>query len=181
MFTGLDWLNDIIQAALSFVPRPVVVRNTHAMLKWKWGKVVVKQPGWRWYWPLTTDYEEIVTAVQPLDLAAQTLMTKDSVEVTCGGVIVFQITDPIKACGEKNYDVNGMVDVIAQAAIVEVITQWPFDMLLPDMAGIEKDLTKACKARLRRYGVNVHRAALNSFSTAATYNIMGVSLNTPPE
>jgi hypothetical protein len=171
-----DWLNDIIQTLLQFFPQRVVVRNTHVMLKWKHGRVIEKKPGCRWYWPLTTDYELVIVANQPMDLTPQTLLTSDGIEVTCGGIVVFEIRDAIKACGEKNYDINGMVDAIAQAAIVEVVTQWKLDDLVADMEGNEEALTKTARTRLRPYGVYVKRTALNSFSTASTYNIMGVSL-----
>jgi len=172
----LDWLNDIIQALLQFFPRLAIVRATHGGIKWKWGyKVVEMKPGWRWYWPFTTEIEIVVVARQTLDLPPQALMTKDMKQVAVGGVVVYRISDVVQAIGERNWDVEGTLSAIAQAAIVEVVTKWTLSDLLEHVSGeVEEELTEACRKQLRQFGVFVARTALNSCSQTTSINILGI-------
>ena len=174
---GFEWINDLIQAILKFVPRPVIIKATHGGVKWQFGsKVVEMKPGWHWWWPLVTEVSIIVTARQTLNTNTQALLTKDRQEVVCGGVLVYRIPDVKRAIGQRNWDVDTTVHDIAQAAIVEVITQWNFNDLLREINGKVKDqLTAVCRKELRQFGVYVHKAALNDFSTCNSINVLGIS------
>ena len=174
-----QWLSDIITALLEFIPRRVIVRATHAGVKWRArGGPVEMKPGFRIWWPLLSEIEVIPVARQTLNTDTQPLMSKDAKQVVAGGVVVYSIQDIVKAIGERNYDVDETVNDISQAAIVEVITAWDFRDLLTHISGrVEKDLTDNCRKQLRQYGVYVHRAALNVFSSGRTLNVTGVNLS----
>ena len=67
MESAFAWLNQLIEAVFRFCPRIVIVRATHAGVKWVHGwKVKAMPPGLHWYWPLTTEVEVLVTARQTL-------------------------------------------------------------------------------------------------------------------
>lgn len=175
MFT---WLNDIILALLEIVPRRVIVRATHRGVKWSlWRGPKEMCPGLRLWWPLITEIEVIPVARQTLNTQTQALMTKDGQQVVAGGVVIYSISDIVKAIGERNYDVDETVNDISQAAIVDVITSWELYDLLENINGkAEVDLTETCRRQLRQYGVYVHRAALTDFSQCRSLNLLGVNV-----
>jgi regulator of protease activity HflC (stomatin/prohibitin superfamily) len=174
-----QWLSDIITALLEFVPRRVIIRSTHAGVKWRIrGGPVEMKPGWRIWWPLISDIEVIPVARQTLNTETQALMTKDCKQVVVGGVVVYSINDIVKAIGKQNYDVDDTVNDISQATIVEVITAWNMNDLLEEISGeVEKQLTESCRRQMRQYGVYIHRAALTDFSTCKTANLLGVNVS----
>jgi regulator of protease activity HflC (stomatin/prohibitin superfamily) len=124
-------LSDIFNAFLRCIPRPVIIRATHGGVKWRWGRYVKEmQPGWHWVWPLTTEWEIIVTARQTNNLPNQALVTSDKQQVVAGALIVFSVKDIVQAIGERNWDVGATVNDISEAAIVGVVTKWKLDDLL---------------------------------------------------
>jgi len=171
---GLEWINDLVQAVLSFIPRPLIVRSTHGGVKWKFGRKIRElKPGFHFWWPLVSETCLIVTARQTHNTATQGLMTLDREQVAVGGVLVYSIKDVVQAIGKRNWDVETTVNDITQAAIVSVITQWTLDDLLSEICGdVEKQLTRRCRKELRQYGVYVHRAALTDFSICKAYNVL---------
>lgn len=175
----LEWLSDIVTALLEIVPRRVIIRATHAGVKWGLrGRPVELKPGWRWYWPLISSVEIIPVARQTLDLPTQALLSKDGKQVIASGVVVYSIQDIVKAIGERNFDVDATVSDISQAVIVEVMTTWKFCDLFENIGGrVKEDLTGACRKQLRCFGVYVHRVALTDFSSCRSLNLLGVNLS----
>ncbi len=178
----LDWINDIISALLSFVPRRIIVRATHSGVKWRWGANAIEmKPGFHWYWPFSTEMEVIPTARQTLNLKTQALMTSDKQQVVVGALAVYTVSDVVRAIGKRNYDIDATVYDITQAAIVEVVTKWTLDNLLQNISGsVENQLTRRVQKRLRQFGVRVQRAALTDFSTAVVYKILSDGLPQMP-
>jgi len=178
---GFDWINDLIQALFSFIPRPLIIRATHGGVKWRWGSHVIElKPGVTIWWPLTTEVCTLVTARQTYNSPTQALMTKDKREVVAGGVIVYSIKDVLQAIGKRNWDVDTTVNDMTQAAIVEVVTKHTLDDLLANLCGdIATSLTRTCRKELRQFGVYVHRAAVTDFSTCRAYNMMGSTSYAP--
>lgn len=170
-----SWLSDIFNAVLRLFPRPVIIRATHSGVKWRWGRYVKKMhAGWDWVWPLTTEWEIIVTARQTNNLPNQALVTLDKQQVVAGALVVFSIKDVVQAIGERNWDVNTTVNDISEAAIVGVVTRWKLDDLLLNLTGkVEEELTEACRKQLRQYGIHIQRCCFTDFAPCRIYKIMG--------
>lgn len=170
-----SWLSDIFNAILKFIPRPIIIRATHGGVKWRWGRYVhTMKPGWHWVWPLTTDWEIIVTARQTNNLPNQALVTSDKQQVVAGALIVFSVKDVMQAIGERNWDVGTTVNDISSAAIVSVITRWKLDDLLQHLTDeVEEEVTQACRKQLRQYGVYVQRCCFTDFAPCRIYKLMG--------
>lgn len=184
METAFGWLGQIFEALLQFIPRLIIVRNTHQAVKWKMGgKVVPIEKGRRtWYWPLVTDVETIVVARQTINLATQCLMTSDQKQVVAGGFVVYHINDVVQAIGERNWDVESTVGDISMAAIVEEVMQHELDDLLESISlgmqgDFNKKLTDNCRKQLRQFGVYVDRAGLTDFSTCRVYKVLGADMS----
>lgn len=180
-------LGQILEALFSVVPRLCIIRATHNAIKWRHGKIPIAcGPGLMIYWPLVTEVELLVVARQPLNLPTQSLMTKDKHQVVVGAVVVYRISDIVKAIGERNWDVESTVGDITQVAIVEEITRRNLDDLLKGVSeGKDSDLNRAltqnCRDQLRQFGVYVARCGLTDFSTCRVYKVLGndIMRNTP--
>ena len=178
---SFSWLSDIFNAILKFIPRPIIVRATHGGVKWRFGKYVKEmKPGWHWIWPLTTDYEIIVTARQTNHQPGQALSTKDKKQVVASVLVVFSVKNIVRAIGEQNWDVGTTVNDITQAAVVDVITRWNLDDLLENVSGrIKQELTDEVRKQLRMFGVYVHKVALTELSTCRVFKLIGGGGATP--
>lgn len=172
---NFSWLSDIFNAILKFIPRPVIIRATHGGVKWRFGRWVKEMtPGWHWIWPLTTDYEIIVTARQTNHQPGQALTTKDKKQIVVSILVVFSVKDIVKAIGEQNWDVGTTVNDITQAATVDVITKWNLDDLLENVSDkVKQELTDEVRKQLRCFGVYVHRVCLTELSVCRVFKLIG--------
>lgn len=166
----LDIINQLLMTILSFVPRMVIVRSTHAGIKFRRGKIPKPMhPGLHWYWPLVSEVDIRVTARQTNTLPPQVLETKDGVGVVVGGYVVFYISDILAACA-TNWDVDNTVDDIARSAMVEVVTSHTYEEL---RRGMTLELTKKCRSKLKQFGVGIKRAGVTDLSRCKTYRVVG--------
>lgn len=168
------WLGDIIQAFGKIIPRLVLIRATHRGIRWTWGRWIKElKPGLHLYWPVIADVEQIVVARQTLNLPTQVLLTKDGHQVVIGVLIVYRIRDVILAIGERNYDVDATVSDITQGAVVECCSGHTLAELREGCAtGVEKEMTRITRKRLRQFGVYVSRTAVTDFSTCRTFKLI---------
>jgi len=160
---AFSWIGQFIEFLLGFFPRIILVRATHAGVKWKRGwKVRAIGPGIHFYWPLMTEVDIIVVARQTLNLPSQVLTTRDMQRVIVGTVIVYRIRDVVEAIGEKNWDVDTTIRDIAQAAIVDVIVKKEFNELYEKIANgsVTEELTKECRKQLYKFGVSIERCSI---------------------
>jgi regulator of protease activity HflC (stomatin/prohibitin superfamily) len=178
MDAAFAWLSQIVEAMLQLVPRRVIIRATERGVKWSlWREPKEMRPGIRIYWPLITDIEVTVVARQTINLPTQSLMTKDGKTVVAGGVVIYKISDIVKAIGSLNWSPEDTAGDITQAAIVEVVAKWNCDALLANISGkVEEQLTNTCRKQLRQFGVYVNRAALVDFSTVNQLNHSGINI-----
>jgi len=175
METAFAWLGQIFEAILRFVPRILIIRATHAGVKWRHGSTVRSmQPGLHVYWPLVTEVEVIVVARQTLRLPKQILITKDNKKAIIGTVVVYKIRDVVQAIGKINWDVDTTINDITQAAVVSVIACHTFQELV-DMISADKLndlLTEATRKELRQFGVFVSRCKLTDFADCRVFKLV---------
>ena len=175
---AFTWIGQFFEAIFSIFPRLIIVRATHAAVKWPCGGEPVELlPGLHVYWPLVTEYELKETARQTKVMPPQGLTTSDLIPITIQLLCVYRIRDVIKAEGKQNWDTDSTVRDISQAAAVEVVCSMTFKELIKNATGSVKDrLTAACKKELDKFGVTVLECKLNQVTTAQVLNHIGVSL-----
>jgi len=178
MESAFAWLGRIFDAILEFIPRRVIIRDTHRGVKWSlWRGPREMEPGVRIWWPLISDIELIVVARQTHNMVVQSLMTADGKEIVVGGVVIYKINDVVQAIGKNNWQPSDTVNDITQAAIVDVVTRWKLADLLEHVSNdVEKELTLRCRKKLRQYGIYVVRAALTDLSTCRQLNHSGINI-----
>lgn len=174
MESAFAWIGSIIEWLGNFIPRVKIVRATHAGVRFRHGKTAEAiKPGLCVYWPIVTEVDIIPVARQTHNLPSQSLTTKDGEKVVVSGVVVYSIKD-IVACMAKNWDVSDTINDITMCAITHVITQHTYSHILENITGgIQTELTKETRRKLKSYGVKVVRTALTDFSTALVIKNIG--------
>ena len=175
MESAFSWLSQLIETFYRFFPHIVIIRATHAGVKWVRGKhIKALQPGLHFYWPLTTEIEVLVTARQTLAIPDQVLTTKDGKKVTVKTLVVYKIRDIIQAIGKVNWDVDSTVNDLTQSAVVRVVATHTLDEILKGTAdeSIVNTMTKEVRKELRQYGVHIVRAKLVDFAETKVFKLL---------
>ena len=172
----LDVLGQLVDAFLSLVPRPTTVRATHKAVKFKWGRAVIVDSGWRWWWPLTTEMDEHPVVSQPLELPAQSVMTRDGQSVVVSGVALYHVTD-LRSYAVDNYDSDEAMAEVAGSAIRDVVVSKTLQELQePDgRKAANKTLVAQARQELSRYGVEIEYFKLTDLSVCRVINLVGGS------
>ncbi len=165
METAFAWLGEIMNWIGKWFPRLVIVRSTHAGVRFRHGsKASALNPGLRVYWPLVTEIEVIPTARQTHNLPTQALLTSDGKKVVVSGVVVYAINDVVATIA-RNWDVSDTLNDISMVAITKIVTTHTLEYLLQHLTDeVQDKLTHETRRRLRRYGVSVYWTALTDFS-----------------
>lgn len=169
------WVGQLVEWLGSLIPRVMIVRATHGGVKFRQGRDVEEvKPGLIVYWPFVTEVDVIPVARQTQNLPTQCIETKDRVQVTVGGVVVYRITDVVKALS-RNWDFTDTINDITLTAILPIIMRHSYDELLEKISNesIQKELTKAVRSKLRRYGVSVSSVGLTDFAKCIVLKNIG--------
>ena len=163
----MEWLGKLI-------PRIIIVKATHAGVKYVCGSKVVKlNPGIHVYWPIVTDYELHPVARQSVNLPTQVIMTADKKPVVIGVVAVYTIHDVVAVLA-KNWDIDETVSDITQTAVVEVVSKATLDELISKIrTDIKAQLTTTTRKLLKPYGLRISKCAVTDFSTCRVIKLVG--------
>ena len=172
MDAAFGWLGRFMETLGGFVPRWRVIPMTHGGVSFVRGKVVKAiKPGLYWYWPIWTDYVIIPVVRQSLNLPAQTLTTADDHAVTLSTVIVYEVTDVVKALTSQ-WELEDTVQDIALAAVREYSMRKTFEQLRLDDGSALKE---TIKRRVQRYGVGVRDAWITDLAKTRVITLVGGS------
>lgn len=175
MESAFAWLNQLIQAILQVFPRILIVRATHGGVKWVRGKhVKLLVPGLHVYWPLMTDVEVIVTARQTLAIPDQVMATADGKKVVVKTLVVYRIPDPVRAIGERCWDIDTTINDLTQAAVVCVIATHSYNEIMTGIRdeSITRTLTLETRRELRQFGAYISRCKLVEFSECQVFKLL---------
>jgi len=173
---AFSWVGQIFEAMFQFIPRLVIVRDTHGAVKWTMQGVKEVKGGTRtWYWPATTEIELLVTARQTLNLYPQSLETRDGKQISVSGFLVYSIEDVVKAIGQRNWDVETTIADISGGTICSLVLSYDYEDLLAAISSgkFSEELTQACQERLSEFGVNVQEAGFMAFTSCRALNLLG--------
>lgn len=180
----LEWLNDIFQAILKFVPRIIIVKVTHAGLKYRYGSEITElrhnnglfYTGIHFYWPLVTEYDLIPIKRQTVELRQQNLCTADNQTVGVSGILVYEIFD-IQSVLTEWYDYDDNISELPLATIKAIITKHKFDYIQSNSSSIDNEITQKLRNQLEPFGVDIIKVTLSDFVPLNVYSIWGVSFN----
>lgn len=198
MEAALGWLGDIIRTFIRVFPHIILVRATHAGVKFACGTDIIMithlngirfprfspfrftKTGIHFYWPLVTECEVVPIKRQTTNLEAQYLCTADNKTIGVSGILVYEIADVVKLLVET-YDYEDTIRDLALAAVKEVIIKYDFKYLQEEGQTIDKELTKKLREQLKRFGVKTIRVTLSDFSQCKVLGLWGVGGDTVME
>jgi len=198
METALGWLGDVFRAILKVFPCLVLVRATHAGVKFRHGSDVIKmthengarriginfwgyvpfptimRTGVHFVWPLVTEHEVVPIKRQTINLVQQYLSTGDNKKVGVGGIVVYEVSDVEKLLTEC-HDYDETIQDISLSGIKKVITSREFNFLLKQNSRVDAELTKTLRKDLSRFGIKVIKVTLSDFAETKMIALWGVS------
>lgn len=176
MNAAFAWLGEVMNWIGKWFPRLIIVRSTHAGVRFRHGKTTsALEPGLRVYWPLVTEVEIVPTARQTHNLPTQALLTKDGHRVVVSGVVVYKVND-IVATIARNWDVSDTLNDISMVAITKIVTTHTLEYLLEHLTDeVQQKLTAETRRRLRRYGLSVYWTAMTDFAECIIIKNIGGS------
>lgn len=161
---AFDWITELWTVLTSVIPHAILVRSTHGGVMFTRASHTVMKPGLHWYLPIWT--ETVITAVvrQPLNLASQSLVTKDHRTIVVSACVIFTVVD-IEKLLVKTYPHEETIIEKAMAGVKAVITERTMEEL-QEQKETDKELTKKVKSSLKPFGVEVLEARLTDFAPA---------------
>ena len=173
MDTAFAWIGYLMDWLGKWIPRLLIIRQTHAGVKFVCGrKVVEMKPGLHIYWPITTEVEVMPVARQTHNLLTQILMTKDKQSVVIGAVVIYKINNIVDALS-NNWDVSDTISDVTQMAVVKIVSNWNLADLQSELtSSVEKELGIETRKRLKHFGVEVERCGISDFSICRVYRVI---------
>ncbi len=127
--------------------------------------------GWWLHCPLEIDeFHTMNVRSTAMELAEQSLTTRDNVEIVCRGVLMWEIFD-IKKCILDVEDASDSLNDIAVGIIQEQVEQQDWDYIRsPEFRA---DLKRAIHKQARRWGIKVTTVKLQDLVKAPSYRVFG--------
>lgn len=175
MEAALGWLGRLIEWFGQWIPRWIIVRSTHAGVKWVRGsKVVTIEPGIHFYWPVTTEVLVYPTARQAANLRPQTLVTTDDRTILVSGLLVYEVRDIDKLIAQT-FDPDDTVEEIALGVINGVCCKKSWQEIRDDHESgkLDREMLHRSRLALAPYGVYVLRATLTDLAPARVIKLAG--------
>jgi len=168
-----SWVGELINWFGSLIPRLLIVRSTHGGVKFVRGKDAVRlEPGLHVYWPFVTEIQLVAKERQSDPIPPLNLTTLDGIKVIANPVIVYRISDPLKAIAKTWDHANTVFDVTSIAA-ARVIKNHRFDFILRNHLLVDRELKDIISSKLRKYGVTVYEASIVGFSEGQVNMVIG--------
>lgn len=135
------------------------------------GKFVrIIEPGLHFMWPLHIDhimYESVVPTTH--SLGNESITTRDGKAVSFHAVVTFQISDIQKALLSVHDTDHALVDA-CRGEIARTLMAHTWDEVIQE--GIYDDITKACRKRGWKWGIEVMSVQLASLSLAKNIRLI---------
>ena len=166
---AFDFINDIVRWFGQFVPRWDLCDPTEGGVKFSGvgkNRIKVLVPGSiYWWWPIVTNVYTIETKRQTMTVT-QRLTTKDDITVMVTTVIVFTISDVVKALVDTR-DFEDTIMEIGEKLIVKPVMSREFNQIQKDLAEsneLNNELKRNARTILSDYGVAVEDGYVSNFA-----------------
>ena len=176
MMSPWDILGQMMATLLRFFPRIWFCPTYIAGVLFVRGRnVKAFGPGAVIWWPFWTQMLTCAIKRQVMEIAPQTVTTKDGRSVIVSGVCTYYVADHVKYLVENHEAGDNAAEVVA-ASLIEVATGKTWDELLSnDRNTTSRALTKQAGELLADYGIEVERVRLASLAQANVINLVGQS------
>lgn len=179
--SGFEWIGDLVRWLSTFVPRLGICKCTQGGVKFRRGKdVKAIRPGLYLWWPLITEIDVIPVTRQVVDLAPQSLTTKDGKSLMVSLVIVYEIDDVVRALTTCDA-IMDTISEIGGVSIIETVAGKTFEEICQTVAdGFKTEMTRKCRSTLRDFGVKVLEARVRELVLHQVVRVAGDVENRVP-
>lgn len=170
---AFDFIGHIASWIERFIPHWALLDPTEGGVKFsRKKKITLLEPGEiYWWWPIMTNVYTIETKRQTLTIT-QRLTTKDEYTVMVTTVIVFIVSDVLKALVETR-DFEDTIDEIGEKLIVKPITTREFTEILralSDNNDLNNEVKRIARSQLSDYGVTVLDGYVSNFAITEVFS-----------
>ena len=165
------WLQAVIEWLGLFIPRRLIVRKINRLVKYKYdGSVEEVGPGLRWYWPITTEIEELTVVRQPLDIHEIRFVTLDYIPCIADTVVMYEIVDIVQFTTE-NYDGHLALSECVSAALRKKLANMTFSQIQLSSI-IDDELTSIVMQDVEDFGIEIEYVRLQDFTWTIPISII---------
>jgi regulator of protease activity HflC (stomatin/prohibitin superfamily) len=166
MDSALAWVGQIAEWFGRLIPRLVIIRTTHAAIKFVRGwKVVTCTPGLHLYWPIVTDIVTYPTARQAEELRGQTIVTTDDKTLLVAGLVIYEVEELEKLIAHT-FAPQQTVKDLTLTAVHDVCCQLSWDEIKAEQrkGTLDTKLKNEAQRALGSYGVRVTKLMLTDLA-----------------
>lgn len=151
--------------------RPVfVVRAYESGVVLRFGKYHrTIRAGLHWKIPLIEEPIEVTSCITTVRLPAQSLTTKDDIQVTIAAIIKYEIVDPEPYCTEI-YDQHDALADVTMGAIRRLTAATDYATLVSTPP--EAEIVAALRKEVNRFGFKIHAVTFTTFTRARPFMLL---------
>ena len=120
-------------------------------------------PGLHWKWPLVEEPIEVTACITTVRLPAQSLTTKDDVQVTVASIVKYEIIDAKPYCVEI-WDQHDVLTDVTMGAIRKATAEADYAGLVASPP--ESAVLAAVRKEVNRFGFKIHAITFTTFTRA---------------
>jgi len=166
----IGWLKEIWSGLMPWA----IVKEYSKGVKLRFGRFQgILEPGLHWIIPFVDDVEPCVHVTTTMDLAPQSVLTKDGESIVIRCVVKYSITDV-----EKFYlrvtDAIGALRDISMGSVYDVVKTMDWEELR--QADLPSLMTKEVRKQAFRWGIDVSMVTVIDLSKMKSIRLIGGSL-----
>lgn len=120
-------------------------------------------PGLHWKWPLIEEPIEVTACITTVRLPAQSLTTRDDVQVTVASIVKYEIVDPKPYCTEI-WDQHDVLADVTMGAIRKATADADYATLVKSPP--EGIVLASVRKEVNRFGFKIHAITFTTFTRA---------------
>jgi regulator of protease activity HflC (stomatin/prohibitin superfamily) len=170
----MKWLEAIINKILALLPATEFVEPTDEAIRvtcfGSRQRIKDLGPGWYVIWPLIQYILHVPVKLQTADIRNQSAMTRDKVDLTVSGALVYKIYNARKASIEvEDYD-KSMI-TIALGMIRKYISKHTLDELV-DMDELTDKIRRELHDTCTKWGIKIINVEITDFGRARNLRLL---------
>lgn len=127
-------------------------------------------PGWYIDWPIIHQFTKVNVAIQGVRFAVQSITTRDGVDISVRGAVLYRITDAHKAIFETD-DFDQALEAIAGGVIGSFIANKTYDEIR-DHKEIKAEIMKGLRGEATGWGIRLLRVYLPDICRSSSIRVL---------
>ncbi len=173
----MNWILELLNKLFFWVPRFYFLGPDEAGVRTIMGNRVEEiGPGWYIDWPVIHNFTVVSTAIQGVRFAAQSVMTKDNVDMCIRGVLLYKITNARKAIYIPD-DFDGSLEALS-CGIIEEFTADKSYLELHDREALKAEILKGIRDTANDWGIKIRKVLIGDIGKVTNIRILSDEAST---